>query len=185
MWFSGKQARRKLRAETGAAAVDMESHIAAAYAEENGSAVRSRARDQRSRLARVAAACDGCAEARRQGRYLEGDAGNCRQSDRHSCAGLGRARFQSRAALSERLSQPSAWRGAPAAWSARTSDFFCIRLSAMCVSHTARRPLRAFSSEVDTGSRSENAQHKTKAPFRLCRNGGFCLRRQVSVGKSL
>ncbi|PAY10432.1 hypothetical protein CK489_07860 [Bradyrhizobium sp. UFLA03-84] len=36
----------------------------------------------------------------------------------------------------------------------------------------SRRPPRAFSSEVDTGSREENAsQQESRAPFRFHRNG--------------
>ena len=53
---AGRSCKAALRSETGAAAVDMESHIAAAYATEAGLAVRGAARDQRSRQPRVAGA---------------------------------------------------------------------------------------------------------------------------------
>ncbi len=81
---TGQVGKAALRATTGADAVDMESHIAARYATENGLAVRGGARDQRSCAPCAAEADDGRHQAERQCRYVEGDARDRSQSEDRS-----------------------------------------------------------------------------------------------------
>ena len=102
-----------LRSETGAAAVDMESHIAAAYAAEAGlpfAALRVIS-DPATRA--LAGAGEDRDQAERRYRPAQGPARRRAQSADAARAGLDRDRFQSRAALAARLSRLPARRRGP------------------------------------------------------------------------
>ena len=97
-----------LHSETGAAAVDMESHIAAAYAAKAGIPFAALRVISRSRHPGLAGAGQERHQAERRYRPAQGVAWPRAQSEDAARAGLDRNRFQSRAAFAARLPRFSA-----------------------------------------------------------------------------